>query len=80
MAGDRRAGYAPNVRHNRGAFVTTSGTSGKSLALWIGIGLAVGAGVGVAMQNIGAGVGGGLVLGIAIGVAMQQRSKKNSAS
>ena len=37
-----------------------------SIGLCIGIGLVLGAGIGVAIDNIGAGMGSGLMLGIAI--------------
>ena len=37
-----------------------------SMGLCIGIGLVLGAGLGVAIDNIGAGVGAGFMLGIAI--------------
>jgi len=37
-----------------------------SMRLCIGIGLVLGAGIGVAIDNIGAGMGSGLMLGIAI--------------
>jgi hypothetical protein len=46
----------------------------QHVAYWISIGLALGAGIGLALDNLAIGVGIGLAIGAAIGAA--QRSKK----
>lgn len=46
--------------------------------VWIGIFMAVGAGLGVAMGNIAIGVGIGAAIGTAVGAAQSQRSKGDS--
>jgi hypothetical protein len=43
--------------------------------MWIGIGLALGAGIGVAMDNIALGVGIGLVTGAVIDLLQQRKAK-----
>jgi hypothetical protein len=43
------------------------------LALWIAIGLTMGAGTGVALDNLILGVGVGITLGVAVGLTQSQR-------
>ncbi len=46
----------------------------RTMVFWIAIGLVIGAGMGVAMDNIGAGMGVGIALGGGIGVVLSRRS------
>ena len=43
---------------------------------WLGIGLAVGAGFGVAIENVAVGICIGLVIGIAVGNAKKEKQDK----
>ena len=43
------------------------------ISLGVGMGLVLGAGIGVAMDNLAVGIGIGLVIGAAVGVALSQR-------
>ncbi len=45
---------------------------------WIGIGLAIGAGLGVVFHNIPVGVGMGIALGAALGALHKKRAEQNS--
>jgi hypothetical protein len=47
------------------------------LAFWIPIGVAVGAGIGVALHNIPVGVGFGVAIGAVIGATQLLRAKKD---
>ena len=46
------------------------------LALWLSIGIALGAGLGVVFDNLPIGVALGLVLGTSVGAALSQKNKK----
>ena len=46
---------------------------GSFIIRGIGLGMAIGAGAGVAMNNLPVGVGGGIVVGAAIGVLIGRR-------
>ena len=52
--------------------------AGPHPVTWVGAGLAVGAGVGVAMDNIALGVGLGLFVGALISLIYSARNKKKS--
>ena len=49
--------------------------SGSTMEFWIAVGLVLGAGMGVAMDNIAAGMGAGIALGVVIGVSANRRNK-----
>jgi len=52
--------------------------AGLNPVTWVGAGLAVGAGVGVAMDNIALGVGLGLFIGAILSLIYSARNKKKS--
>jgi hypothetical protein len=47
--------------------------SNKSMGMWVAIGVAIGAGVGVALDNIALVMGIGIALGVAIGAAQMKK-------
>ena len=51
----------------------------NSRPIWIAVGVAVGSGVGVAIDNIALGVGIGIALG-AVGAILSQRGKKSESN
>jgi hypothetical protein len=52
------------------------GTSGTEPAVWMGVGIALGAAFGIALDNLAIGMGIGVALGAAM-MAMQSRKQKN---
>jgi hypothetical protein len=48
----------------------------KTARFWIAVGVAVGAGVGVAMKNIPIGVGAGIALGALMGLISRKRGEE----
>lgn len=50
------------------------------VALWVPVGLALGAGVGVAIGNIAVGIGFGLLFGAFIGVIQRRKIDKDNAA
>jgi len=49
--------------------------SRMTLGFWSIFGVIIGAGIGMAIDNMGAGVGAGLVIGIGIGLALRKQSE-----
>jgi F0F1-type ATP synthase membrane subunit c/vacuolar-type H+-ATPase subunit K len=47
----------------------------QSYGYWIAIGLAIGAGIGVALDNLAIGVSIGLAIGVALSAVQSQRNK-----
>jgi hypothetical protein len=50
--------------------------SKKMIGMWLGIGVAIGAGIGVAIKNIAVGAGAGVAVGAAIGILLSRRKKE----
>ena len=50
------------------------------LLMWVGIGLAMGAGLGVVFEQVPLGVGLGLAVGVAIGLIQRKRNQSNNDS
>jgi len=48
----------------------------NGIAFWLPVGVALGAGIGVAMNNLAVGIGAGIAIGVGIGAATEARKKQ----